>query len=111
MVLAILFLDLFSCQSTTYFKSLLLTFSPIKDNLDKGSYTICSGCRNPINKKDEGSKYYEKGVSCKDCYDKTSDSKKMGLREREKQKQIAIERNNINLFVDISADDYLGSGI
>ena len=81
----------------------------LTENLDIGTYTICSGCRNPINKNDEKSKYYEKGVSCKGCYDKTSDLKKLGLREREKQKKIAIERDTINPFVDISADDYLES--
>ena len=83
----------------------------LTENLDKGTYTICSGCRNPINKNDEKSKYYEKGVSCKGCFNLTSDSKKLGLREREKQKKIAIDRNKKNPFVDISAEDYFESGI
>ena len=79
--------------------------------LKEGSYRICSGCRNPINEEDKKSKFYEEGVSCKKCYSITSDAKKIGLRERNKQVQIAKEKNLDNPFIDVSHEDFFESGI
>tara|TARA_B100000941_G_scaffold285681_1_gene258052 strand:+ start:488 stop:1423 length:936 start_codon:yes stop_codon:yes gene_type:complete len=79
--------------------------------LKEGSYKICSGCRNPINEEDKNSKYYEEGVSCKKCFKLTSKAKKLGLRERHKQTQIAKEKNLNNPFIDISHEDFFESGI
>ncbi len=79
--------------------------------LKEGNYKICSGCRNPINEEDKKSKYFEEGVSCKKCFDLTSDAKKIGLRERHKQVQIAKEKNLNNPFIDVSHEDYFESGI
>ena len=79
--------------------------------LKEGSYRICSGCRNPINEEDKKSKFYEAGVSCKKCYSITSDAKKIGLRERNKQVQIAKEKNLDNPFIDVSHEDFFESGI
>ena len=79
--------------------------------LKEGNYRICSGCRNPINEEDKKSKFYEAGVSCKKCYSITSDAKKIGLRERNKQVQIAKEKNLDNPFIDVSHEDFFESGI
>ena len=79
--------------------------------LKEGSYRICSGCRNPINEEDKKSKFYEEGVSCKKCFGITSDAKKIGLRERHKQVQIAKEKNLDNPFIDVSHEDFFESGI
>ena len=75
--------------------------------LKEGNYRICSGCRNPINEEDKKSKFYEEGVSCKKCFGITSDAKKIGLRERHKQVQIAKEKNLDNPFIDVSHEDFL----
>ena len=48
---------------------------------------------------------------CKKCFDLTSDAKKLGLRERHKQVQIAKEKKLDNPFLDISHEDYFESGI
>ena len=79
--------------------------------LKEGNYRICSGCRNPINEEDKKSKFYEEGVSCKKCFGATSDAKKIGLRERHKQVQIAKEKNLDNPFIDVSHEDFFESGI
>ena len=83
----------------------------LKHGLKEGNYKICSGCRNPITEDDKKSKFFEEGVSCKKCFDLTSDAKKLGLRERHKQVQIAKEKNLDNPFLDISHEDYFESGI
>ena len=41
----------------------------LNHNLKPGSYSMCSGCRNPISKQDKKSKKYEEGVSCPKCHD------------------------------------------
>ena len=41
----------------------------------------------------------------------TSDAKKIGLRERHKQVQIAKEKNLDNPFIDVSHEDFFESGI
>ena len=57
------------------------------------------------------SKFYEEGVSCKKCFGATSEAKKIGLRERHKQVQIAKEKNLDNPFIDVSHEDFFESGI
>ena len=79
--------------------------------LEEGSYRICSGCRNPISEEDKKSKFFEEGVSCKKCFNVTSDAKKIGLRERHKQVQIAKEKKLDNPFIDVSHEDFFESGI
>lgn len=59
----------------------------INEELEKGNYLQCHGCRNPISIKDTKSKKYVKGVSCHKCYDtRTNDQK-----ERSLNRQIQID--------------------
>ena len=82
----------------------------LKTGLQEGTYKICSGCRNPINDMDRKSKFFEEGVSCKNCYEITSDDKKNGLRERAKQTRLARERGKNYPYLEVSADEYFESG-
>lgn len=50
-----------------------------------GTYFLCRGCRMPLSKEDKKSPYYEEGVSCSYCYEKTSAGKKEGFRQRHRQ--------------------------
>jgi len=60
--------------------------------LEKGSYEQCYACRYPITKDEMQSEYYEEGVSCPHCYDKTSTEQKERFAERERQIQLAKAR-------------------
>ncbi|MEC7880371.1 MAG: rhodanese-related sulfurtransferase [Chloroflexota bacterium] len=82
----------------------------IKTGLKEGTYKICSGCRNPINDIDRESELFEEDVSCKNCFNKTSNSKKNGLRERAKQTKLARERGKKYPYLEVSADEYFESG-
>ena len=42
----------------------------VKHDLAVGSYSMCSGCRNPISPKDKMSSKYEEGVTCPRCHSK-----------------------------------------
>ncbi len=82
----------------------------LKTGLKEGTYKICSGCRNPINDIDRESELFEEDVSCKNCFNKTSEAKKNGLRERAKQTNLARIRGKNYSFLEVSADEYFESG-
>ena len=64
----------------------------INKKLDKGKYSQCFACRNPISEFDKKSLNYKKGVSCPHCFNKTSEKKKKSFEEREKQLFIAKKK-------------------
>ena len=64
----------------------------VDHSLDKGTYTLCYGCRSPLSADDLLSIYYEAGVSCPRCVDKSSHQKKKNLRERQKQITLAAKK-------------------
>lgn len=57
--------------------------------LSKSKYDMCFGCRDPITEEDKLSPFYEEGVSCSYCYDKTTEQQKASCRERQKQAKLA----------------------
>ena len=58
-----------------------------------GEYELCHGCRSPITEAEMQSEYYEPGVCCPHCYDKLTEARKAGFRERHKQILLAEQRN------------------
>ena len=67
-------------------------------NLKPGSYSMCSGCRNPISKQDKKSKKYEEGVSCPKCHDTLTNTQKDRFRMRQKQINVAKKTGNRHIF-------------
>ena len=57
----------------------------LKHGLVQGTYSICGGCRQPISIKDKKSKGYEEGVSCPNCFNKTTKEQKSRFRMRQSQ--------------------------
>ena len=70
----------------------------LKHGLKVGSYFMCGGCRKPISPKDKKSKKYEEGVSCPNCYDKTTNSQKERFRMRQKQINLAKKSGTKHIF-------------
>ena len=70
----------------------------VKHNLSVGSYSICSGCRNPISLNDKKSKKYENGVSCPRCYDTLTNTQKSRFRMRQKQIMLAKKVGRKHIF-------------
>ena len=66
----------------------------VDKNLKKGGYEMCFACRMPVSPNDKLSEFYQEGISCPRCYDKTSAEKRKGLAERQKQVQLAAQRND-----------------
>lgn len=60
--------------------------------LEPGPHELCHACRQPILPEDKDHYAYEPGVSCHQCFDKTSDADKARFRERQKQIRLSAAR-------------------
>ena len=78
----------------------------LKNELKKGSFKICYGCREPISIKEIKSKFYVEGVCCPNCYERISEKKKKNLMERIKQIQLSKKRGEYNRFIKQTVSDY-----
>ena len=88
-------------QSNSLWKGECFVFDnrvSLKHGLKVGTYSICSGCRNPISKKAMNSKKYEEGVTCPGCYNKLSISQKKRFRMRQNQINLAKSNGKRHIF-------------
>ena len=69
----------------------------VDHKLQKGEYDQCHGCRLPITEQDKQSEKYQLGVSCPRCFDHLSVDQKNRFSERQKQMQLAKQRDEIHL--------------
>ncbi len=60
--------------------------------LREGPHELCHGCRQPILPEDRARPEFEQGVSCHQCFDRTSADDKARFRERQKQIRLAAAR-------------------
>ena len=65
--------------------------------LEKGSFEQCFACRHPVSAEDMASEHYIPGVSCPYCAGSTSEEKRRGLRERQRQIALAQQRGREHL--------------
>ena len=64
----------------------------VNQQLQKGQYDQCYGCRHPITEDDKRSATFEKGVCCPHCFDALTPDQRARFRERQKQVELASER-------------------
>ena len=69
----------------------------IQHGLLEGNYSMCHACRMPIDDDDMKSNQYLEGISCPNCYAMHSDERKLRFSERQKQIELAKERNEKHL--------------
>jgi UPF0176 protein len=69
--------------------------------LEGGSYDQCYGCRWPITEEDKTSSKYIKGVCCPRCFDNTDEEKKSRSAERQKQIDLAHERGEQHVAINM----------
>ncbi|MES1191756.1 MAG: rhodanese-related sulfurtransferase [Steroidobacter sp.] len=65
--------------------------------LKLGEHDLCRSCRHPISEEDKQSPRYVEGVSCPRCFDQKSEARKSGLKERQKQMELAKKRNQLHV--------------
>ncbi len=69
----------------------------VNHSLEKGSYDMCHGCRNPITDEDKSSIHYVRGVSCPSCFDKKTSEQKKRYADRQKQVDLAKAKNGTHI--------------
>lgn len=69
----------------------------VNHKLEKGMYDQCHGCRHPITESEKESDFYLKGVACPRCYDKQSTEQRERFAERQKQIELAKQRNEVHI--------------
>jgi UPF0176 protein len=78
----------------------------IQNGMIPGTYELCHACRNPLSIFDRQSKDFEKGISCPNCINKISPSKKLKLKERNKQIKIAKKKGLYSPYIKYTPSDY-----
>ena len=64
----------------------------VDHTLEKGAYTLCNACRQPLSEADLETSSYQPGISCPKCISKTSPKQKERFKERQKQVKLAQRR-------------------
>jgi len=67
--------------------------------LKPGHYELCRSCRQPIGEQEKASPFYVAGVSCSKCHTARDEIKKQGLRERQRQVELARRHNRPHIGV------------
>lgn len=71
----------------------------VNHKLEKGIYDQCHGCRYPITEEDKNSEHYMLGVCCPRCFDKLTPEQTGRFAERQKQIELAKQRNQGHIGV------------
>lgn len=69
----------------------------VDHDLNKGAYDQCHGCRHPITEADKASEHYLPGVACPRCYDQQTPEQRQRFTERQKQMELAHQRDQVHL--------------
>lgn len=75
----------------------------VNDVLHKGLHEQCYSCRHPVSLTERQSDKYEQGISCPRCYDTLTDKRCASLKERQRQVELAAERNMLHVGAVILA--------
>ncbi len=78
----------------------------VQNEMKDGTYILCHACREPLNSEDINSAYYKKGISCAKCIHKVSNDKKLKLKERKKQIEIAKKKGLYSPYIKFTPTDF-----
>ena len=75
----------------------------VKHGLKQGKYDQCYACRMPLTQEEMARSEYEKGISCHHCHGEHTEEQRARHAERERQIQLAAERNEEHVGGDVMA--------
>ena len=64
----------------------------VDHHLQQGSYQLCHACKMPLSMNDIAAKQYVAGVSCPNCFEKTTEQQRARFAERVRQIELAKKR-------------------
>lgn len=73
----------------------------VKHGLEPGQYEFCRACRLPLSAEDKASEHFQEGVSCPHCHDKHTDEQKQRFAERQRQVELAKQREERHIGVRV----------
>ncbi|MFT5426034.1 MAG: UPF0176 protein [Gammaproteobacteria bacterium] len=76
----------------------------VDKNLEQGNYEQCFACRMPLSKEELQSDNYEEGISCPHCIDSMTDEKYIRVSERQRQVELAENRQQQHIGVSQQSD-------
>ncbi|QDQ26907.1 rhodanese-related sulfurtransferase [Chitinimonas arctica] len=65
----------------------------VRHDLSEGDYDLCHACRQPLSAAERQSPHYTPGISCPKCWNTLSEKTRASARERQKQIELALARN------------------
>ncbi len=65
----------------------------VRHDLSEGDFDQCHACRTPVSAQDRQSEHYVPGISCPHCWNTLSEKTRTSARERQKQIELALKRN------------------
>ncbi|MDW5417185.1 rhodanese-related sulfurtransferase [Iodobacter sp. CM08] len=68
----------------------------VRHDLSEGDFDLCHACRQPVSEQERQSPHYVAGISCPHCWNSLSEKTRNGARERQKQIELAKQRNQPN---------------
>ena len=71
----------------------------LQHGLIEGDFDMCHACRMPIDENDKVSEHFIEGVSCPNCYNLHSEERKERFVERQKQIELAKQREKTKLMI------------
>ena len=71
----------------------------LQHGLIEGDFDMCHACRMPIDENDKVSEHFIEGVSCPNCYNLHSEERKERFVERQKQIELAKQREKASLTI------------
>lgn len=71
--------------------------------LEQGDYSFCRACRYPLSEQDRSAEVYEEGVSCPHCHGKHTEAQMERFRERQKQVELARQRQQRHIGVRLES--------
>ena len=70
--------------------------------LQVGTMELCRSCRHPVGEAQRASPFYEKGISCPNCFDAKTPEQKRGFAERQRQVELARQRGSTHVGAKLS---------
>ena len=70
--------------------------------LQVGTLELCRSCRHPVGDAERASPFYEKGISCPNCFDAKTPEQKRGFAERQRQVELARKRGTAHMGAKMS---------
>ena len=71
--------------------------------LQVGTLELCRSCRHPVGDEQRASPFYEKGISCPNCFDAKTPTQKKGFAERQRQVELARHRGTAHVGAKMPA--------